>query len=121
MPSKPNLKKIIISSTLLLLIAISSKSQTIQLPDISADRPGMATTPFILLPQKLQIETGFSFEKIQTKTTIQETTLYNSSLIRYGINENSESRLQMDYAHVKTDSFDIKGIIPLTIRTKLLV
>lgn len=116
-----NLKEIIIISTLFLSFAIVSKSQTVELPDISADRPGMATTPFILQPQNLQIETGFSYEKIKTETTFQETMLYNTTLLRYGINQNSELRLQTDYARVKIDSVDLKGFDPLTVGAKLIV
>jgi len=114
------MNKVIIIA-LLLSISFVSKSQTVELPDISADRPGMATTPFILQPQKLQIETGFSYKKIKIEKTFQETILYNSTLLRYGINQNSEIRLQTDYAQVKKDSLNIKGFNPLTIGTKLLV
>jgi hypothetical protein len=106
---------------LLVTLALNSKSQTTELPDISPDRPGVATPPFILQAKKIQIETGYSFEKIKSKNTFQETTLYNTSLFRYGINQNSEIRLQADYAQLKTDSLNITGFNPLTIGTKLLI
>jgi len=102
-------------------INISSKSQTNELPDISADRPGMATNPFIAPSKKIQIETGFSYENDKRENLFQETTLYNSALFRYGLNKNSEIRLQTDYAKVKTDSISITGFNPLTVGTKLLI
>lgn len=110
-----------IITALLIALTITGKSQTDEIPDISADRPGMATPPFILQPKKVQIETGFSYEKILFDNNFQETILYNSSLIRYGINRNSEIRLQTDYARVKTDSTNITGLNPLTIGAKLLI
>ena len=102
-------------------ITISSKSQTNELPDISADRPGMSTNPFIAPSKKIQIETGFSYENDKRENLFQETTLYNSALFRYGLNKNSEIRLQTDYAKVKTDSISITGFNPLTVGTKLLI
>src|ERR1035437_9506883 len=110
-----------IITALLIALTITGKSQTDEIPDISADRPGIATPPFILQPKKVQIETGFSYEKILFDNNFQETILYNSSLIRYGINRNSEIRLQTDYARVKTDSTNITGLNPLTIGAKLLI
>lgn len=111
----------IIISIFLGLISIISKSQTIELPYFYADRPGMATPPFIAEPKYFQIETGFSYEKNQLEKPFQENILYNSTLLRYGINKNSEIRLQTDYARVKTDSVNIAGFNPLTIGTKLFI
>jgi len=91
------------------------------MPDISADRPGMATPPSISQPREIQIETGFSYEKIRYENNFQETILYNSTLLRYGITKNSEIRIQTDFAQVKTDSSNITGFNPLTIGTKLLL
>ena len=102
-------------------ITISSKSQTNELPDISADRPGMATSPFIAQSKKMQIETGFSYENDKRENTFQETFIYNSALLRYGLNKNSEIRLQTDYTTVKTDSISITGFNPLILGTKLLI
>lgn len=48
-----------------------------------------------------------------------ETTLFNSSLLRYGINKNSEIRLQVDYAKVKKDGIAFTGFNPIIIGTKL--
>jgi len=105
----------------LFLISINCKSQTVEIPDIIPDRPGMTTGPFIVLPKKFQIETGFLYEKNMEDNTLGETILYNSTLLRFGINKNAEIRLQTDFAKVKTDSLNITGFNPLTIGTKILI
>ncbi len=105
-----------------LLFFISSvivEAQTADIPYLTADRPGMATTADIVLPLKFQIETGCSFEKMSSGNTYQENILYNTSLLRFGINENAEIRLQTDFAQVKTESSSLIGFNPLTIGTKL--
>ncbi len=102
-------------------ITVSGKSQINELPDISADRPGIATSPYIATSKIIQIETGFSYENDKRENTLQETFLYNTSLLRYGLNNNSEIRLQTDYISVKTDSINNTGFNPFTIGTKLLI
>lgn len=104
-----------------IVIVVSGYSQTTDLPEFSADRPGMATPPGIMPANYFQIETGFAYEKINTRDLFQETTYYNTSVFRYGINKNSEIRLQTDYLRVKTDSLRTTGLNPLTIGTKLLI
>jgi len=106
---------------ILFSIVITCKSQTAEPPDFSADRPGMATTAFVLNRGIFQIESGFSYEKIKTENTLQENTLYNSSLFRYGITKSAEVRLQADYTRAKTDSTNIMGFNPIILGTKLLI
>jgi len=111
----------IISFSLLMIIAIAGNSQTNDIPDMSADRPGMATPPSLMMPKIFQIETGFSFEKITDQNISLENTLYNTSLLRFGLSKNAEIRLQTDYAQIKIDSLKITGFNPLTIGTKILI
>ena len=111
----------IIFCVMFLVMAVVCKSQTTEIPDIYADRPGMATSPFIVCPKKFQIETGFSYEKMTGDVRFQETILYNSTLIRYGINKNAEIRVQTDFAQVKTDSVNITGFDPFVVGAKLLI
>ena len=108
---KPVLNKII-GCVFLLFISVVSKPQPNELPDIYADRPGMATPPSIAEPTSFQIETGFSFEKNMLEKPSQQNIGYNSTLLRYGINKNSEIRLQTDYLQVKTDSLITTGFNP---------
>jgi hypothetical protein len=109
---------------LIILIAfltytISSYSQTNEWPDISADRPGMATPPSMMTARSFQIESGYSYEKDNRENSLQETFLYNTTLLRYGLNKDAEIRLQADYAKVKTDRTTHTGFNPLTIGTKI--
>jgi len=106
---------------LLILVALPAISQTTDLPDITADRPGMSTPPSIVGAKSIQFESGFSFEKITSGNTVQENILYNTTLVRYGINKYAEIRLQTDYAQEKTDSTNLIGLNPLTLGTKILV
>lgn len=80
----------IIAGGFLVFISVISQSQVNDSIDISADRPGMATPPFIEEPKSLQVETGFSFEKNHLEKPFQKNINYNSTLLRYGINKNSE-------------------------------
>ena len=120
MLQKRAMNKIFVS-ILLLIFSLVCKSQTVEEPDFSADRPGMATPPSIVQPEIFQIETGYAFEKITGENIFQETTLFNTSLLRYGINKNSEIRMQTDYAQVKTHQSKITGFDPLIVGTKLLI
>ncbi len=114
------MNRIIIFVTFIVLTN-TAQSQTTELPDFSADRPGMATSPYIVNSKSFQIETGFSSENDNRENYLVQTFLYISSLLRYGINKNAEIRLQTDFANVKTDSLNTTGFNPLTIGTKLLI
>ena len=111
----------IIISFFFISIAFVCNSQTVETPDFSADRPGMATSASIMQPNVAQIESGFSYEKFKIGKINSENTFYNASLLRYGMNKNFEIRLQTDYARFKSDSSDIIGFDPITIGTKLLI
>jgi hypothetical protein len=104
-----------------LFISIISESQTNELPDISADRPGMSTPPSIVEPKCLQVETGFSYDNNRLEKPFQEEIFYNSTQFRYGINKNSELRLYLSYTRLKTDGVNITGFNPLTLGTKLFI
>jgi hypothetical protein len=106
---------------LLIIFILQVRAQDTSDEAISSDRPGIATPPSILGPGRVEIETGFSAEKISGPDFYQETILYNTTVLRFGINKNFEIRLQDDFARVKTDSLVITGLNPVTIGTKLLI
>lgn len=81
----------------------------------------MATTPFTLQPKAIQVETGFAYEKSTIANFRQETFIFNTSLLRYGLTSNCEMRLQADYAQFKTENLNIHGFNPLIAGTKLLI
>ncbi|MEI8202812.1 MAG: transporter [Bacteroidota bacterium] len=103
----------------MLCISFIANAQDTEIPGISADRPGVATPPFISETHCLQIETGAAYERIKEGSSLQENILYNTTLLRFGLNKNTEIRLQTDYARLKTDSFDLIGFNPLIVGTKI--
>lgn len=110
---------ILLISLLLLFQPVTGNSQDIRGSDFTADRPGFATSPFIAGTHKLQLELGFAYEKISQNQTFNESILYPNTLFRFGLNSNSELRIQWDYAQVKTDNQIINGFKPLVAGTKL--
>ena len=103
------------------LMSFLGISQTSNIPDISADRPGMSTPPALAEPKTVQVETGFSYEQSHLDNSFRETILYNTTLLRFGINKNFEIRLHTDFAGVRTDSLTVTGFNPLGIGTKVLL
>ncbi len=108
-------------SILLMCISLVVKSQTIEIPAISADRPGVATPPFILDKNNLQIESGAAYERMMNGNILTENILYNTTLLRFGLNKNAEIRIQADYAQIKTAGQNITGFNPIIIGTKFLI
>lgn len=111
----------IVIGIVLITITITVRSQPVELPTMTADRPGFATSPFLVLPKHFQIETGSAYERASGNHTIQELILFNTFLARYGINKIFEARLQTDFVKVKTDSVDNIGFSLLTAGAKLMV
>lgn len=111
----------IVIGIVLITMTITVRSQSIELPTMTADRPGFATSPFLVCPNHFQIETGSAYEKASGNHTIQELILFNTFLARYGINKILEVRLQSDFAKVKTDSVNRVGFNLMTAGAKLLI
>lgn len=111
----------IVIGIVLITITITVRSQSIELPTMTADRPGFATSPFLVLPKHFQIETGSAYERASGNHTIQEMILFNTFLARYGINKILEVRFQSDFAKVKTDSVNNIGFSLITAGAKLMV
>jgi hypothetical protein len=105
----------------LLLLSCIGLAQTDEIPDITADRPGMATPANIMLPLKLQIESGSSYERSNAKDNFFENIYFNSTLLRFGINRNAEIRLQTDLLRARNYGQQDFGLNPLTLGTKVLI
>jgi hypothetical protein len=103
----------------LTIVCFIVKSQTTDLPDISSDRPGMATPPSIAFAKKLQLETAASYEKNNINNSFIDIISYNSSLLRYGINKISEVRLQGDYINLDDNGSKTSGFTSLTVGSKI--
>jgi hypothetical protein len=104
-----------------LFIVISGNAQNNEIPAIASDRPSISADVSLVPPHKFNIETGFCTERIIKDRIFQSTITYNTTLLRYGINNNAEIRLQTDYLGHKEDNINISGFNPLTIGTKLLI
>jgi hypothetical protein len=113
--------KLLYPVILFLSLAGALWAQNDEIPDISADRPGVATPVVIVLPHKFQIETGSSFERSNAADNYFENIYFNSSLLRFGINPNAEIRIQTDFLMARIQNSKAIGLNPLTIGTKVMI
>lgn len=101
-----------------ILLSVISKSQE-SAPDLITDRPDQTESSSVVPIKSLQIETGFLVENHQTNIFTSQSLTYNTSLLRYGLFNNFELRLGLDYSDIKTKinntniSTNAKGLSPL--------
>lgn len=96
-------------------------------PDIVTDRPDQTEAPVLVPKGGLQVETGFMMEKDDNLILKSTNYTYNTTLIKYGINENFELRFITEYLDEKT--FDrvesteqsLKGISPIALGVKIKI
>lgn len=67
------------------------------IPDLITDRPDLTESSSVVPLFALQIETGFVVENYKTNFIVQKSFAYNTTLLRYGLLENLELRLGMEY------------------------
>jgi hypothetical protein len=93
--------------------------KTNNLPPIQIDRPDQTECSYIVPKNHFQLETGFSFEKINKNT---ERLVYPTALWKYGVNEKFELRLITEAVTLKQNNIKVSGITPIRIgfKTKLL-
>ena len=102
--------------TLGVIISISYKPLFAQtLPPIQLDRPDQTECPFITPKKYIQVENGFSVEKINSN---QRTFIHPTSLWKYGVNERFELRLITEFISQKNNSVVNTGLSPITIGFK---
>jgi hypothetical protein len=92
-----------------------------QLSEISTDRPDQSNTPLLVPKGALQIESGFTVENEKTFLSTHRNYTYNNTLIKFGINEHFEIRLNTLYQGV-SESSDlpiVRGIGPVSIGLKI--
>jgi hypothetical protein len=93
-------------------------------PELVTDRPDQTEAPSIVPRGGLQVETGFVFEKDLEDGVETDSWAYNSTLIKYGVNENFEFRFITEYvgetiADNENPATKIYGFSPLAIGMKL--
>jgi hypothetical protein len=95
-------------------------------PDIVTDRPDQTEAPALVPQGGLQVETGFAFEKDKAANIESTNYTYNTTLIKYGVNQNLELRLITEYLGEKQDisetsASSIEGISPLALGIKVKI
>ena len=66
-------------------------------PELITDRPDQTESSSVVPLKSLQIETGFVLENDETDNTRQKSFAYNTTLLRYGLFDNMELRLGLEY------------------------
>lgn len=111
-------KKFILSIFLLLGLITFAIAQN-EVPELITDRPDQTESSAVVPHKSLQIETGFVMENNETDFIEQKSFAYNTTLLRYGLLENFELRLGMEYLGEKvsiknTDTTNtISGFSPI--------
>jgi hypothetical protein len=107
---------------LFLFSYLNVRSQTIDTSEFVPDRPGMATPPAILTKKSLQIEDGIQYEDYFNGLIHNKNYMFSSLLLRYGVLNNVEVRVQSDYVYnteVANVTSTTKGLDPITLGSKI--
>jgi hypothetical protein len=86
------------------------------------DRPGFATPPDIIHKNVFEVEEGIQYENSRDGIIRNQNFLFSSVLLRYGLLENAEIRIETDFAYNITDGVNhtvVYGFNPITIGTKV--
>jgi hypothetical protein len=97
--------------------------QANSLDALITDRPDQTEAPKVVPKNYLQVETGFMFEKSTAGSSKTESLTYNTTLFRYGILDNLELRLGLDWQQNKTFNQNIStevsnGLAPVLVGFK---
>ncbi|MDP4637648.1 MAG: transporter [Crocinitomicaceae bacterium] len=100
----------------LFVFFFSENSNGQSLPSIQLDRPDQTECPFITPKKYIQVENGFTTERLNNQV---ETLNYPTSLWKYGVNEKFELRFITEIATMKSSNKQIIGFSPLTFGFKV--
>ncbi len=110
---------------LALIVSSGALAQTNDIGPLITDRPDATESPSIVRKGFLQIETGgFYTESEENGIDINETT-YNTTLLRYGLLENLELRVGLDFLNSSSSingrdlGDDLTGASPLLLGAKI--
>jgi len=85
---------------------------------IEADRPDQAESPNVIPVKSFQLEAGIVYERSKENGDVVNSLSYPSLLLRYGLLNNLELRMEIENVKVTTESNGIKtsinGISPVT-------
>lgn len=101
---------------MLLNLLVKAQEKT---PELITDRPDQTESSAVVPHKSLQIETGFVLENDETNLIVQKSFAYNTTLLRYGLLNNFELRLGLDYLGERIDikntdsTLSVSGISPI--------
>ena len=87
----------------------------------TADRPGATTGVDVLPKGRVQWETGIGYERSKMDGPAATTWTLNNSLLRWGISESAELRLQADYLYSSCEGAHTNGLSNVAIGTKVKI
>ncbi len=111
--------------TAALLFTSFALSQTDDIGALVTDRPDATESPYTVRPGFLQIETGGFYTESNEDGVNNKETTYNTTLLRYGLLENLELRLGLDFLsssstfNGRTIGNDLNGASPLLLGAKI--
>jgi hypothetical protein len=114
------MKRIIV--LLIVIAAVKIANAQTEKPDLVTDRPDQTEAPVLVPKGGLQVETGFIYEKDRAGDISTVNYTYNTTLVKYGVNEFLELRLSNEYLGQKTTLAEIRrvrGFSPLALGVKL--
>ena len=120
------MKRIIFLIILLALVVFgffNASGQT-KRPEIVTDRPDQTEAPVVLPKGSLQVESGFIFEKNLDAQVEENNIAFNTTLIKYGVNDNFEFRFIAEFlgesiTGPETPTMKTNGFSPIAIGAKI--
>jgi Putative MetA-pathway of phenol degradation len=115
-------KQVLISAILAIFFAVPASAQSADEPDlINADRPGIADGSTVVGPKTFQIESGIQ-EEFRRSGDDREHTFFIPTLLRYGIDNHWEVRIEGN-TFTRVTTFDsvnshISGFAPVSLGLK---
>ena len=110
------MKKVVV--LLLALLPLSAVAQSEE-AGFTADRPGATTGVDVLPKGRMQWETGIGYERSKMDGPATTTWTLNNSLLRWGISESAELRLQADYLYSSCEGAHTYGLSNVAIGPKI--
>lgn len=104
-------------------VAVFSYGQT-EKPELVTDRPDQTEAPVLVPKGGLQVETGFVYEKDHQDDTDMTNFTYNTTLIKYGVNDHFELRFITEFLGNRARIAEapvskVQGFSPLALGVKI--
>jgi len=104
---------------------VMAQELTLPRPEIVTDRPDQTESSSLVPVGALQVETGFMVEGDRSGSYRESDYTYNTTLIKYGINENFEFRLIQEYlgnkGELANETIRYRGFSPVSIGAKIRI